>query len=113
MAWRAAAEVAAGLGEGEEAVGLGVVVAAGCGWETAWAAYAQAGGAAGVVAGGVAVAGVVVEVVAAAVAAAAQQGGVGAAEGAEAGIAPSRKGVEVWGAAPSAAVAGRAASAWR
>lgn len=71
---------------------------------------------AGAAAGVVAVAGVVGEVAAAAaaaVAAAAQRDEEGVAEGAGAGTAPSRKGVVVWGAAPSAAAANRAASAWR
>lgn len=103
--------VAAGPGVGGGAVGLGVVGAAGCGWGTAWVAYAQVGGEAGAVAA-VAAAGVE-EVVVAAVTAAARRDEAGVAGVAGAGTAPSRKGVEVWGAAPSAAAAGRAASAWR
>lgn len=103
--------VAAGPGAGEGAVGLEVAEAAVCGWGTAWVAYAQVGGVAGAVAVAVAV-GVEEEVVAA-VTAAARRDEAGVAGVAGAGTAPSRKGVEVWGAAPSAAAAGRAASAWR
>lgn len=70
---------------------------------------------AGVVAGVVAVAEevVVVVVAAAGAAAAGQKGGVEAAKVVGVGTAPSRKGVVVWEAAPSAAAVGTTASAWR
>jgi hypothetical protein len=69
---------------------------------------------AGVVAGVVAVAEEVgVAVAVAGAAAAAQKGGVEAAKAVGVGTAPSRKGVVVWEAAPSAAAVGTTASAWR
>lgn len=51
--------------------------------------------------------------VAAGAAAAEQKGGVEVAKGVGVETAPSRKGVVVWGAAPSAAAVGITASAWR
>lgn len=105
--------VAAVLGVGGEAAVLGAVGAAECGQKRAWMAGGPAEEGAGAVAGAVVAAeGVGVEV-AAAGAAAAQKDGAEAAKAVGAGTAPSRKGVVVWEAAPSAAAVGTTAFEWR
>lgn len=106
--------VAAVLGVGGWVAVLWVVGAAECEQRRAWMASELVVVGAGVAAGVVAVAEEVGVVAAAAGAAvAAQKGGVEAAKVVGVGTAPSRKGVVVWEAAPSAAAVGTTASAWR